>query len=507
MASTTIRPKNVRRNILKPTAAAFLLAYLSTTFPKIGSVLISHLRKHGDLARALNQVRNALASGLALNRFPAFCTVVVGGSTALRDPINHVFQTLDTRIHGRESLVRTRNNRVAARFVAAVLSAIVGFRLLNSPSNPKFVRPTRRISDVLIDGDEPRSKRPSKIPSGLPPLPAQAVSSKPSAAALGAPLAGKTMDLTLFAVARAADVLAQWYWQTKKTKGRLARWWDGKSSPILFALSSALIMNAFFYAPARLPYTYVQWIGRIAECDERLIHALRQARYGNFVYGKDTGMAPLLGSMAKEYNLPEEYGDPAKTIPVPCELVHHGCGPSCEKHALWRFWRSWKLALGVYAPLQALVVLRRLQSQKVRRLDVLRKASVDTARSSAFLGAFVALFYYGVCLTRTRLVPKLFSRKTITPQMYDSGLCVLGGCLLCGWSVLLELAHRQAELMLFVLPRALGVWFPRRYLREHRWREEIAFAISTAIVLTAAQERPDRIRGVFGRLLKQVMPA
>lgn len=353
---------------------------------------------------------------------------------------------------------------------------------------------------------------------------------------LGVPLAGKTLDLTLFAFVRAADILAQWYWQTKATKRKATQWWSSKSSSILFAASSAVIMHAFFYAPSRLPYTYVQWIGRIAECDERLIHTLRQAKYGNFVYGKDTGLAELLGSMAKDYNLPEEYGDPAKTIPIPCELVHHGCGPSCEWHALWRFWRASRLALGVYAPLQALVLLRKLRAPGANQTDVLSKVCADTARSSAFLGSFVALFYYGVCLTRTRLVPKVISAKTITPQMYDSGLCVLGGCLLCGWSVMFEYVQRRTELMLFVLPRALAVWFPRRYLLEvcssssltfsaiclrttifsirklltesaqHRWREQTVFAISTAIVLTAAQERPDRVRGVFGRMLKQVIP-
>ena len=390
--------------------------------------------------------------------------MVVGGSTALRDPINHILHTLDAKVHGGESAARTRNNRVAARFVAAVISATIGFRLLNRQNQkPTSFTASRTAND---DSAPPRKSKQTRIPDGLPSLPAIAQVAKQPIVALGVPLAGKTIDLTLFAFVRAADVLAQWYWQTKKTKGRVAQWWSGKSSSILFAASSAIIMHAFFYAPSRLPYTYVQWIGRIAECDERLIHALRQAHYGNFIYGKDTGLADLLGSMAKDYNLPEEYGDPAKTIPVPCELVHHGCGPSCEKHALWRFWRASRLALGVYAPLQALVLFRKLRAQPGNKTDLLTKKLVDTGRSSAFLGAFVALFYYGVCLTRTRLVPKVFSPKTITPQMYDSGLCVLGGCLLCGWSVLFEFAQRQAELMLFVLPRALGVWFPRRYLLE-----------------------------------------
>jgi hypothetical protein len=382
----------------------------------------------------------------------------------LRDPINHLFQTIDTKVHGGESLMRTRNNRVAARFVAAVISAVVGFQLLNRQSQRSDVQGT------TIDG-RPRNpssnhSTKSKIPDGLPPLPAIAQPAGQSIRTLGVPLAGKTLDLTLFAFVRAADILAQWYWHTKATKSNAARWWSSRSSSILFAASSAVIMHAFFYAPSRLPYTYVQWIGRIAECDERLIHALRQAKYGNFIYGKDTGLAELLGSMARDYNLPEECGDPAKTIPIPCELVHHGCGPSCEKHALWRFWRASRLALGVYAPLQTLVLFRKLRAPGANKADVLSKVVADTARSSAFLGSFVALFYYGVCLTRTRLVPKVFSVKTITPQMYDSGLCVLGGCLLCGWSVLFEFVQRQTELMLFVLPRALAVWFPRRYLLE-----------------------------------------
>ena len=36
------------------------------------------------------------------------------------------------------------------------------------------------------------------------------------------------------------------------------------------------------------------------------------------------------------------------------------------------------------------------------------------------------------------------------------------------------------------------------------WREQLAFALSAATILTAAQKRPERVKGVFGRLLQQV---
>lgn len=223
-------------------------------------------------------------------------------------------------------------------------------------------------------------------------------------------------------------------------------------------------------------------------------------------------MAPLLGSMARDYGLPEDLGDPAKTIPVPCELVHMGRTSSCEKHAIWRFWRGWAFAARMYFPLQAIILARHIKKtsrpdNKLAGLtqDALLKALGEATRHSAFLGAFIASFYYGVCLSRTRLGPRLFSSESVTPQMWDSGLCVLAGCLSCGLSLLIEESKRRLEIVLFVLPRAAATWFPRLYLPEHRWREHLAFALSAAIILTTAQESPKRVRGVLGSVLHKVL--
>lgn len=40
-----------------------------------------------------------------------------------------------------------------------------------------------------------------------------------------------------------------------------------------------------------------------------------------------------------------------------------------------------------------------------------------------------------------------------------------------------------------------------QYLR----REQTAFALSAAIILTCVQERPEMVRGVFGRILARVL--
>jgi hypothetical protein len=223
-------------------------------------------------------------------------------------------------------------------------------------------------------------------------------------------------------------------------------------------------------------------------------------------------MAPLLGSLCHDYGLPEKLGDPAVTIPLPCEVVHMGCSKSCEQHALVRFWRGWLFAAKMYGPLQLIVVLRHAWKKATPRgrlagltQPVLLQAVEDVARSSAFLGAFVALVYYGVCLSRTRLGPKLFSYSTVTPQMWDSGLCVMGGCLLCGTSILIEQSRKRLEILFFLLPRAAATWFPRRYLPENRWKEHVAFTLSAAVLITTAQQNPKRVRGVFGKVLNGVL--
>lgn len=77
--------------------------------------------------------------------------------------------------------------------------------------------------------------------------------------------------------------------------------------------------------------------------------------------------------------------------------------------------------------------------------------------------------------------------------------------MLCGWSVLLENTTRRKELGLFVAPRALATMLPRRYVMEDQWKETLAFAASTAVVFTCVSEKPQRVRGVLGKVLGGVL--
>lgn len=271
------------------------------------------------------------------------------------------------------------------------------------------------------------------------------------------------------------------------------------TDPLIFSASCALIMWSWFFSPEKLPRSYAKWITAAAHVDQRLIEALRRCLKGELRYGEDTGQAPLLQAMCDDYGWPREWGDPAISVPFPCEMVHMGCGPSCEYHALSRFCRAWAWSMFTYVPISLAPWLR-----KPNR-NGLAKALKSASRSSMFLGMFIALFYYGVCLARTRVGPHIIGKDAAGCQRIDGGICVATGCVLCGWSVLLETAGRRQDMALFVAPRGLATMVPRRYPQEKQWRETLVFSVSAAVVFTNVLENPRRVRGFLGRLLSMVM--
>ncbi|KAJ5671046.1 hypothetical protein N7507_000173 [Penicillium longicatenatum] len=477
--------RHFNAQIFKPIIRAYALGYLSAVTPKLISLARRLGNKNGSTKQKFQELTHALAGPLRVNSFPTFCGVLVGGTTIL--PIL-LYRICVCIVAGSKGNIRiSQQGQRLLQFATAFLSAWYSFQLLNK--NREISRQDARARRISSGEDDSNNAPVNTLERPHPVL------------------VGRTMDLTLFTVTRAVDVIAciawnSWY-RRRKAKNRwtvMETLAPGLADAGVFASSAAIVMWAWFYLPERLPRTYEKWIGEVAKVDTRLIEALRRARRGVFIYGKDTGQAPLLESMCRDYNWPEEWGDPSKVAPIPCEMVHMGAGPNCEKHAVLRFVRTFKFACATYIPLQIVLRLRSMKSPAA-----LGRAISDAARSSAFLASFVSLFYYSVCLARTRLGPKMFDPKTVTPLMWDSGLCVGAGCLMCGWSVLVEKARKRQELALFVAPRAAATVLPRLYEKKYQYRERIAFSISAAILLTCLLERPRMVRGVFGRITTSVL--
>lgn len=361
---------------------------------------------------------------IRLNSFPTFCGVLIGGSTVFRSPIRALLKFIRSILpfYLRSRLSRSAWERLT-RFLAAFLAAWLSFRLLNRGRTTRIhlARPESQTADAQAQTSD-----------------TQGIVQATNVGNNGQDIefSGRTMDLTLFGVVRALDICIGELWSRHKLRRTQSQSWTRLEStistltdPTLFAMSASVVMWAWFYLPERLPRSYNKWIGEAAQVDYRLIEALRRARQGEFIYGKNTGQADLLEGMCQEYGWPIEWGDPEKTVPIPCEMVHMGSGPSCEKHALRRFIRAFQFALATYLPLQLVMRIKSSSS------STLTQGLKDAVRSSAFLGSFISLFYYGVCAARTRVGPKIFDPSVVTPLMWDSGLCVASGCMACGWSV------------------------------------------------------------------------
>ncbi|OAA52416.1 integral membrane protein [Beauveria brongniartii RCEF 3172] len=464
---------------LRPVIRAYVLGYASAVAPRLLTLAVQHIlklrRNSAQLLPAdpedeptfLAGARHILRSGFDPQRFPTFCAVLVAGTSLLHTAFG-------------------------------VLAVTMHLKPCTAPRRHSTARRTKRDEEI-------RCRQ----------------------------MAGRTIDLTLFAATRAADVIVGELWAQRRSRRQLANKWTKVSpqlpvlsyfpphsnstttqaeaftqymaDPLVFVSSCALIMWSWFYYPDNLPRGYQKWITSAAQVDTRLIEALRRFHFGALVYGRETGQAGLVGDMCDDYGLPRHWGDPVTQIPLPCEIVHMGCGPSCEYHALSRFIRSWKWSMYTYLPLALALQLRKTSSGAPAARRALLRALRSAARSSAFLACYITLFYYGVCLARSRVGPLLLGTSTPTRQLLDAKLCVGTGCFLCGWSVLVETAGRRKDMGLFVAPRALGTLVPRQYPKEKQWRETLVFAASTAVVFTCVLENPRRVRGVLGGVLGYVL--
>ena len=492
MTTTAARGARLRElRIVKPVVRAYSLAFLASVGPRLVGFIRVLRDRNLTVSAKFELLLTILKTAIQLRRFPTAAALIVGGATTIPDVVIGILRRLLQSLRRDTSRLADSGFVRRLRFTLTFASAFLAFSLLNKDVG--WVRKRAR-SRGATESEFSQLDYPNQ--HHLPPP-----NYRPQ-------YAGKTIDFTLFALLRAADVAAITAWTSTRSRSwhpehrhpRAAALLKKMTDPWIFATSASIIMWSWFYAPMRLPKAYNQWISRAANLDPRLLKALRLCRQGDFLYGQDTGQAPMLKSLCNELGLPDQWGDPVKTIPIPCELYHCGTGPSCEVHAITRLLNSWKFSMSLYLPLQLLTKLRRPSEQ------ALIAAIRDAAQSSSFLASFVAIFYYSVCLARTRLGPKTFSSTTVTPQMWDSGLCVLAGCLTCGWSIMLEKASRRQEIAFFAAPRALATLLPRVYDRRYIRREQVVFALSVAVVLDAVKSRSQgTVRGVLGKVLDRVM--
>lgn len=269
------------------------------------------------------------------------------------------------------------------------------------------------------------------------------------------------------------------------------------------------------WGTCRRSYSTYDFSGRInslANVDQRFLDTLRAIRNNDWSYIRGSlAHSHLLMNVAQDLGKPRSWGDPAQ-IPAyggpsanatwqkigvtsradvggfPCEVVHGdlglkwGFGSGCAGNAAIRFALAFVEAMALYLPVRALIgpclttihidhvspqvhflpILLTRPSSILRLHRIVLPTTLHAFRSAAFLSTFLTSCWYGVCLTRSIVLARLF--PWISHDVWDGpygGIMV--GSLLCGSSIWIENGRRRGEMALYVLPRAI------RSLLPHKW--------------------------------------
>lgn len=303
-----------------------------------------------------------------------------------------------------------------------------------------------------------------------------------------------SLDLTLLVVTRALDTTLS-STLSKLTPAYLSGTGDG----LMFVAACTFIMYAWFFYPETLPPSYRNWITSAANMDPEIVELMKKFKEKKAVYGIKNDDHLVLENYCKRYGQPTEVGDLAINTPLSCFVVHAFQTENCELHALWRFKRGFEFAIKIYGPLNALMLLF---PKKIPMKTRIARAIAGSVRSSCFLGAFIGLYWYAVCLSRRRLFPKLFPEVPLT--RWDDEIAPAAGAVACGFSSFVETAQRRKELALFVAPRALGTFIPTIASPTNLKVEATAFAAAMAILVAYLRLNPKKVRGIFGKGLQAV---
>ncbi|GAA5810268.1 hypothetical protein MFLAVUS_003688 [Mucor flavus] len=328
----------------------------------------------------------------------------------------------------------------------------------------------------------------------------------------------KTLDLTFFVLVRAFDVFAHKIYVSPKVRQSVPEWTLEYGNIAIFMLASTEIIFSWFFEPERLPRSYANWITGMSGIDLRLLSVLKGMRSGEWQYGKSSSLGNDLIKYCTQLGIPESYGDPCSGR-VNCLVIHEGNTWGCEVNALNRFYKGFKQIFPVYlsvhlAPPLFFRTARLLENPGASILHIL----LASVRSSTFLGTYIAIIWYSICVVRTRVGHQLLG---VDQRILDRTLGPLLGSMLCGLSLLVESKHRRGEMTLYVVPRALFS-LTERLLSPHqkgRWweymaaefGENVVFAASVMVVINAIYKdksmvRPS-VRGLMSWILKDELKA
>lgn len=298
-----------------------------------------------------------------------------------------------------------------------------------------------------------------------------------------------SLDFTLILVTRALDTVISSMVASESTG-----YFAGTGDAALFTIFCYFIMRAWFYFPEKLPPAYAKWITAAAAMEDDLRPGLKAFKNRVLRYGESGPHSEAFIPICRRNGKDLKYCDLVEQDVLPCEVVHGFLTKSCELNAIMRFFKGFKFASKLYGTLNVILWLIKRGSPM--------KYVINTIRSSAFLGMFIFLDYYFVCLGRNKIFPALFPKKS---QEFHERLAPELGSIMCGLSCFIENFQRRKELSLFVAPKALGTLVPSNESKANLTIECFAFSLSFAVLATFSKINPKAVRGIMGKGLGAVL--
>lgn len=256
------------------------------------------------------------------------------------------------------------------------------------------------------------------------------------------------------------------------------RWEHGDTA--LMCLCTCQIGYSWIIAPQTASPSYLGFLNKHGGKPRHIYEAIReQAARGT------AGLPPARLSVLR--GTPHE----AVVAAVPCAYLHPGL--SCSGHAAAFLPEAFLRALPVYLPvyaIPALLVHRHCLFAPGAPL-LWAKMAAGIARSSLFLGLYVALAYRGAC-------------AGFTAAGRTSGAPLVAGCWAGGLATLVEKKSRRMELALYCVSRSLeslgACFMDWGWVRPHALPQRIdilMFSLASACILHCYSDHMGARRCVF----------